>query len=172
MRNGRVDIGADESSGLPWNVPTPVVRFSPTGHDTDGSSWTKGQTKCRLRCRGRLGYGRGSLGGGGKLLGTHYAADLSELLVERNTIRNNALYSNAPSVYMGSSDGAVTIQFASDLQFEANTNADYINLEPGPNDIQGVFPSPSGGLPKGLGSSRQFLTNSPGVWTEGSRRWR
>jgi hypothetical protein len=36
-----VDIGADESSGQAWNVPTPVVRVSPAGDDTDGSTWAK-----------------------------------------------------------------------------------------------------------------------------------
>ncbi len=36
-----VDIGADESDGTIWNVPTPVVRVSPTGDDSDGSTWAK-----------------------------------------------------------------------------------------------------------------------------------
>lgn len=41
VQGGSVDIGADESDGTTWNVPTPVVRVSPTGDDTDGSTWAK-----------------------------------------------------------------------------------------------------------------------------------
>jgi hypothetical protein len=40
-QGGVVDIGADESAGATWRVPTPVVRVSPAGDDTDGSSWAK-----------------------------------------------------------------------------------------------------------------------------------
>ena len=36
-----MDIGADESGGTTWSVPTPVVRVSPAGDDTDGSTWAK-----------------------------------------------------------------------------------------------------------------------------------
>ena len=41
VQGGAVDIGADESAGTTWNVPTPVVRVSPAGDDTDGSTWAK-----------------------------------------------------------------------------------------------------------------------------------
>ncbi len=36
-----VDIGADESDGTMWNIPTPVVRVSQAGDDSDGSTWLK-----------------------------------------------------------------------------------------------------------------------------------
>lgn len=37
-----VDIGADESDGTTWNVPTPVIRVSPGGNDgQDGLTWGK-----------------------------------------------------------------------------------------------------------------------------------
>jgi hypothetical protein len=41
VHGGTVDIGADESDGTSWNVPAPVVRVSPTGDDSDGSTWAK-----------------------------------------------------------------------------------------------------------------------------------
>ncbi len=41
VQDGTVDMGADESAGTTWNVPTPVVRVSPAGDDTDGSTWAK-----------------------------------------------------------------------------------------------------------------------------------
>lgn len=41
VQGSAVDIGADESDGMTWNVPTPVVRVSPTGDDSDGSTWAK-----------------------------------------------------------------------------------------------------------------------------------
>jgi len=39
--SGAVDVGADESAGTTWNVPTPIFRVSPAGDDTDGSTWAK-----------------------------------------------------------------------------------------------------------------------------------
>lgn len=39
LQGAAVDIGADESAGQTWNVPTPVVRVSPTGDDSDGATW-------------------------------------------------------------------------------------------------------------------------------------
>lgn len=39
VQGGAVDIGADESDGTRWNVPTPVIRVSPVGDDTDGLTW-------------------------------------------------------------------------------------------------------------------------------------
>lgn len=41
VHGGAVDIGADESDGTRWNVPTPVVRVSAAGDDSDGSTWAK-----------------------------------------------------------------------------------------------------------------------------------
>lgn len=41
VQGGVVDIGADESDGTAWQVPTPVVYVSPAGDDTDGSTWAK-----------------------------------------------------------------------------------------------------------------------------------
>jgi hypothetical protein len=41
IQGAAVDMGADESDGTVWNVPTPVVRVSPLGDDTDGSTWAK-----------------------------------------------------------------------------------------------------------------------------------
>lgn len=41
VQGGAVDMGAEESDGTLWNVPTPVVRVSPAGDDTDGSTWVK-----------------------------------------------------------------------------------------------------------------------------------
>ncbi|MCW5554391.1 MAG: DUF1565 domain-containing protein [Verrucomicrobiae bacterium] len=41
VQGSAVDIGADESDGTTWNVPTPVVRVTPTGDDSDGSTWAK-----------------------------------------------------------------------------------------------------------------------------------
>lgn len=39
VQGGTIDIGADESAGTPWSVPTRVVRVSPAGDDTDGLTW-------------------------------------------------------------------------------------------------------------------------------------
>jgi hypothetical protein len=39
VRGTAVDIGAVEYSGQVWNLPTPVIRVSPTGDDTDGATW-------------------------------------------------------------------------------------------------------------------------------------
>jgi hypothetical protein len=36
---GAPDIGADESDGSTWNIPTPVICVSPSGDDSDGRSW-------------------------------------------------------------------------------------------------------------------------------------
>lgn len=41
VQGGTVDMGADESAGTSWNVATSVVRVSPAGDDTDGSTWAK-----------------------------------------------------------------------------------------------------------------------------------
>lgn len=41
VQGSAVDMGADESAGATWIVPTPVVRVSPAGDDTDGSTWAK-----------------------------------------------------------------------------------------------------------------------------------
>lgn len=42
IRNGSVDIGADESDGTLWPVTHAVVRVAPDGNDAnDGSSWRK-----------------------------------------------------------------------------------------------------------------------------------
>lgn len=41
VQSSAVDIGADESNGTSWNVPTPIVRVSATGDDSDGSTWAK-----------------------------------------------------------------------------------------------------------------------------------
>lgn len=41
VQGGAVDMGADESTGISWNIPTPVIRVSPAGDDTDGSSWAR-----------------------------------------------------------------------------------------------------------------------------------
>lgn len=41
VQGSAVDIGADESDGTIWNVPTPVVRVSQAGDDSDGSTWAK-----------------------------------------------------------------------------------------------------------------------------------
>jgi len=45
----------------------------------------------------------------------------SDLRVSRNRVLANAFYANAPSVYMGSSDGAMTFRFTPNLLLEANT---------------------------------------------------
>ncbi|MCL5097490.1 MAG: right-handed parallel beta-helix repeat-containing protein, partial [Candidatus Omnitrophica bacterium] len=34
-----VDMGADESAGTTWNVPTPIIHVNPAGDDTDGLTW-------------------------------------------------------------------------------------------------------------------------------------
>jgi hypothetical protein len=39
-----VDLGADEATGQLWQVPTPVVRVSPGGDDTDGKTWATAKT--------------------------------------------------------------------------------------------------------------------------------
>ncbi len=39
VQGGGVDIGADESDGTTWNVPTPVYYVSPAGDNTTGRSW-------------------------------------------------------------------------------------------------------------------------------------
>lgn len=41
VQGNAVDIGADESTGATWNIPTPVVRVSAAGDDSDGSTWAK-----------------------------------------------------------------------------------------------------------------------------------
>lgn len=41
VQGGTVDVGADESDGTTWNVPTRIVRVSPGGDDTDGATWAK-----------------------------------------------------------------------------------------------------------------------------------
>lgn len=41
VQGGAVDIGADESDGTVWNVPTPVIHVRPTGDDAhDGLAWS------------------------------------------------------------------------------------------------------------------------------------
>ena len=40
-----VDIGADESDGTVWNVPTPVYYVSPAGDNTTGLSWGTAKKK-------------------------------------------------------------------------------------------------------------------------------
>ena len=60
-----VDIGADESDGTTWNVPTPVIRVSPPATTADGSDLGEGEAnRCRWHCHG-LGHGRRSVGGAG-----------------------------------------------------------------------------------------------------------
>jgi hypothetical protein len=39
-----VDIGADESDGTLWNVPTPIIYVSPSGDDSDGLTWDTAKT--------------------------------------------------------------------------------------------------------------------------------
>jgi hypothetical protein len=40
IQGGTVDIGADESSGVTWNLPAPVIRVRPGGDDAnDGLTW-------------------------------------------------------------------------------------------------------------------------------------
>ena len=39
VQGARVDIGADESDGTTWNVPTPVIHVSASGSNGDGLSW-------------------------------------------------------------------------------------------------------------------------------------
>lgn len=39
MLGTAVDIGADESDGTAWNVPTPIIYVSLSGSNGDGRSW-------------------------------------------------------------------------------------------------------------------------------------
>lgn len=39
-----VDIGADESDGTSWSIPTPVIHVSKSGSDGDGISWATART--------------------------------------------------------------------------------------------------------------------------------
>lgn len=40
VQGSAVDIGADESNGSRWNVPTAVIHVSSAGDDTDGLTWS------------------------------------------------------------------------------------------------------------------------------------
>ena len=60
--NGTVDIGADESDGTSWDVPTPVIRVRPDGNDAeDGSTWAKAKRTVGA------GVTAAFLGGGGEV---------------------------------------------------------------------------------------------------------